>query len=187
MSDITFNLQENKMEVHNERAEPWNVTLVDTGENTMTGGRLKRLKDYLKDEESFCFTYGDGVSNINIKELISFHNRSKKIATITTVLPVGRFGAVVTKDNIVTEFIEKPRGDGGRVNGGFFVLSPKVLDYIEGDQTSWEEAPMEKLSKEGNMIAFEHEDFWQSMDTVRDKMYLEELWDSGKAPWKVWK
>ena len=186
-SDITFNLKENKMKVHSERAEPWHVTLVDTGEKTMTGGRLKRLKDYLKDEESFCFTYGDGVSNINIKKLIKFHNDNKKIATITTVLPVGRFGAVVTKDNIVTKFIEKPRGDGGRVNGGFFVLSPKVLDYIEGDQTIWEEAPMERLSTEGNMIAFEHEDFWQSMDTVRDKMYLEELWTSEEAPWKVWK
>ena len=185
-SDVSFNLQENKMEVHSERAEPWLVTLVDTGEKTMTGGRLKRLKDYLKDEKSFCFTYGDGVSNINIRNLINFHNENKKIATISTVLPVGRFGAVVTKANLVTKFIEKPRGDGGRVNGGFFVLSPKVLDYIEGDQTVWEETPMEKLSKEGNMVAFEHDDFWQSMDTVRDKMYLEELWTSGKAPWKVW-
>lgn len=186
MSDITFNIQENKMEVHSERAEPWLVTLVDTGEETMTGGRLKRLKNYLKDQESFCFTYGDGVGNIDIKKAIKFHNDNKKMATITTVLPVGRFGAVVTKDNMVTQFIEKPRGDGGRVNGGFFVLSPKILDYIEGDQTIWERAPMERLAKEGQMVAFEHEGFWQSMDTLRDKIYLEELWASGKAPWKIW-
>ena len=187
MSDVTFDIKENEITVHSERAEPWHVTLVDTGEKTMTGGRLKRLESYLKDQESFCFTYGDGVSNVDIKKVIQYHNQTKQIATITTVLPVGRFGAVVTEDDIVTKFIEKPRGDGGRVNGGFFVLSPKILDYIEGDQTSWEEAPMENLSKDRQMAAFEHDGFWQSMDTLRDKIYLEELWTSGKAPWKVWK
>tara|TARA_B100000519_G_C14226436_1_gene430245 strand:+ start:964 stop:1737 length:774 start_codon:yes stop_codon:yes gene_type:complete len=186
MSDITFDIKANKIKVHNERAEPWQVTLVDTGEKTMTGGRLKRLKNYLKDEESFCFTYGDGVSNVDIKKVIQYHNQAKQIATITTVQPVGRFGAVVTEDNIVTQFIEKPRGDGGRVNGGFFVLSPKIFDYIQGDQTVWEEEPMENLSKERQMVAFHHDGFWQSMDTLRDKNYLEELWISGKAPWKVW-
>lgn len=186
MSDVTFNMKENKMEVHSERAEPWHVTLVDTGEDTMTGGRLKQVKDYVKDEESFCFTYGDGVGNIDVKTLIKFHKDEQKLSTVTVVFPAGRFGAVTSQDNTVTSFMEKPKGDGGMINGGFFVLSPKVLDYIEGDQTIWERGPVEGLVRDGEMASFEHNGFWQPMDTMRDKLLLEELWYSEKAPWKVW-
>ena len=186
MSDITFDMVDNRMEVHQKKAEPWKVTLVDTGEDTLTGGRLKRVANYIKDEESFCFTYGDGVSNVDIRASIEFHNRHGKHATVTAVLPPGRYGALECSGNQVTGFIEKPRGDGGLINGGFFVLSPKCIDLIEGDESSWEGAPLTRLASMGELIAFEHQDFWQPMDTLRDKNLLEELWTSGKAPWKIW-
>ena len=186
MSDITFDMVNNRMEVHQKKAEPWKVTLVDTGEDTLTGGRLKRVANYIKDEESFCFTYGDGVSNVDIRASIEFHNRHGKNATVTAVLPPGRYGALECSGNQVTGFIEKPRGDGGLINGGFFVLSPKCIDLIEGDESSWEGAPLTRLASMGELIAFEHQDFWQPMDTLRDKNLLEELWTSGKAPWKIW-
>jgi glucose-1-phosphate cytidylyltransferase len=186
MSDVTFDMEYNKMEVHQQKAEPWRVTLVDTGENTLTGGRLKRVADYIKDEEAFCFTYGDGVSDVDIAKSIAFHNQHGKLATVTAVQPPGRYGALVRTGDQVTGFIEKPRGDGGLINGGFFVLSPKVLDLIEGDQSSWESTPLTQLAAMGEMIAFEHQGFWQPMDTLRDKNYLEELWVSGRAPWKIW-
>jgi glucose-1-phosphate cytidylyltransferase len=185
MSDVTFDMTHNKMEVHQYNAEPWRVTLVDTGEKTMTGGRLKRVQAYMNDGD-FCFTYGDGVSDVNVTKLIAFHKSQKTIATLTGVQPPGRFGALNMKRNRVIEFQEKPVGDGGYINGGFFVLSPKVFDYIQGDGTVWEHGPMERLAKEGQMSAYVHKGFWQSMDTLRDKNYLEELWQSGKAPWKVW-
>lgn len=184
-SDVTFDVANNKMEVHQNMAEPWRVTLVDTGENTMTGGRLKRVRAYL-DDEDFCFTYGDGVSDINMSKLIAFHKAQGTLATLTAIKPPGRFGALSLTQDKVTGFKEKPQGDGGWINGGFFVLSPKVLDYIEGDETVWEQTPMEKLAKEGNLSAFLHNGFWQAMDTLRDKRYLEELWTSGKAQWKIW-
>jgi glucose-1-phosphate cytidylyltransferase len=186
MSDVTFDMQENKMEVHQRNAEPWRVTLVDTGENTMTGGRLKRVANYLKDEDAFCFTYGDGVSNINITELINFHKTQNVKATLTATVPPGRFGALEIKGQRVASFREKPKGDGAMVNGGFFVLSPEVLDYIADDETVWEKEPLERLAEEGQLAAFNHDDFWQPMDTLRDKVYLEDLWQSGKAPWKAW-
>lgn len=186
MSDVTFDMVYNRMEVHEQKAEPWRVTLVDTGEDTMTGGRLRRVKDYLKDEESFCFTYGDGVADVDITASISFHRAHGKLATVTAVLPPGRFGALARDGNAVRGFIEKPRGDGGWINGGFFVLSPKVLDYIEGDSTSWEIEPMARLAAENQLQAFEHTGFWQPMDTLREKNLLEDLWASGKAPWKQW-
>ena len=186
MSDVTFNMVDNRMIVHQQKAEPWKVTLIDTGEDTMTGGRLKRVSDYLKNEDAFCLTYGDGVSDININELISFHNNQKVLATLTSVIPPGRFGALNTEANKVLSFNEKPQGDGFKINGGFFVLSPQILDYIADDLTIWEREPLELLAKEGNLAAFQHNGFWQPMDTLRDKMYLEELWQSGKAPWKVW-
>lgn len=186
MSDVTFDLAENSMEVHHKKAEPWRVTLIDTGEDTLTGGRLKRVADYVKDEEAFCFTYGDGVSDLDIQASIDFHLQHGKLATVTAVLPPGRYGALECSGNQVTSFIEKPRGDGGLINGGFFVLSPQCLDYIDNDQSSWEGAPLTRLAQEGEMMAFEHRGFWHPMDTLRDKNFLEDLWHSGKAPWKVW-
>ncbi len=186
MSDVTFDMQNNQMEVHQQKAEPWRVTLVDTGDVTMTGGRLKRVAQYLKGEESFCFTYGDGVSDINIRSLIDFHQAHGKLATITAVQPPGRYGALTQDGDKVTGFVEKPRGDGGLINGGFFVLSPKVINLIRGDETSWENEPLSKLAQLGEMMAFRHDGFWQPMDTLREKNYLEDLWLQGKAPWKVW-
>jgi glucose-1-phosphate cytidylyltransferase len=186
MSDVTFDMSKNSMEVHQRSAEPWKVTLVDTGEDTMTGGRLKRVAEYVKDEEVFCLTYGDGVSDINITELLAFHKAQNVKATLTATIPPGRFGALDLKGSKVSSFMEKPKGDGAMINGGFFVLSPKVLDYITDDQTIWERAPLERLAQEGDLAAFPHHGFWQPMDTLRDKMHLEELWQSGKAPWKVW-
>jgi glucose-1-phosphate cytidylyltransferase len=187
MSDVTFDMSSNKMEVHQRNAESWRVTLVDTGEDTLTGGRLKRVASYVENEETFCFTYGDGVSDVDIGKSLVFHRQHGKLATITAVQPPGRYGAIEHNNNQVTGFVEKPRGDGGRINGGFFVLSPKVLNLIEGDQTSWEGEPMSQLAACGDMMAFEHRGFWQPMDTLRDKNLLEELWVSGKAPWKIWK
>ena len=184
-SDVTFDIQNNEMEVHVRNSEPWRVTLVDTGDKTLTGGRLKRVKQYIKDEESFCFTYGDGVSDVNISELIEFHKSHNKLATLTATQPPGRFGALDLDGNKINSFQEKPEGDGAWVNGGFFVLSPKVIDYIEGDSIMWERKPMEILAKEGQLLAFLHHRFWQPMDTLRDKALLEELWQSGKAPWKT--
>ena len=185
MSDITFDITRNKMTVHQNFAEPWQVTLVDTGAETMTGGRLKRVRQYLDEEEHFCFTYGDGLASINISELVGFHRRQKTLATVTAVSPPGRFGALVIEGNKVLDFREKPAGDGW-INGGFFVLSPRVIDYIEGDETTWEREPMERLAREGELATFTHDGFWQPMDTLRDKNHLEELWSSGAAPWKVW-
>jgi glucose-1-phosphate cytidylyltransferase len=185
-SDVTFDLQNNEMEVHSRHAEPWKVTLVDTGEDTMTGGRLKRIKRFVEDDEAFCFTYGDGVSDINIAKSIAFHQKHGKLATMTTVQPKGRFGAIETNGQTVTGFKEKPDGDGNWINGGFFVLSPKVIDYIENDSTSWEQQPLENLAKDNQMNAFIHKGFWQPMDTLRDKMYLDELCIKGQAPWKTW-
>jgi glucose-1-phosphate cytidylyltransferase len=187
MSDVTFSMKNNQMEVHNKRVEPWTVTLVDTGESTLTGGRLKRVQEYLG-EENFCFTYGDGVADVNITDLLAHHNKQGKLATVTAVQPPGRYGAIETNSegNLVTGFAEKPRGDGGYINGGFFVLSPKVLDYIEGDQTAFEGKPLNKLAEDGQLSAYIHDGFWQPMDTLRDKNYLDELLIKGKAPWKTW-
>lgn len=185
MSDITFDMAKNKMEVHQQNAEPWRVTLVDTGEDTMTGGRLRRVASYLTGED-FCFTYGDGVSDLNISALIDFHTKHGKLATVTAVQPPGRYGSLERAGDEVTGFVEKPRGDGGWINGGFFVLNPAVIDLISSDVTVWEEGPMRQLAAKGHMQAFEHTGFWQPMDTLREKNLLEELWDSGKAPWKNW-
>lgn len=188
MSDVTFDIENNRMEVHQRNAEPWRVTLVDTGEETMTGGRLKRVVSFLNDVESFCFTYGDGVSDIDITKLINFHNSHGLDATLTAVYPPGRFGAIDINDQqLVTSFKEKPKGDGGQINGGFFVLNPRVFDLIANDETVWEKEPLELLANAGQLKAFRHTGFWQPMDTLRDKKYLEDLWSEGKAPWKVWK
>ncbi|MDI1246509.1 MAG: glucose-1-phosphate cytidylyltransferase [Rhodoferax sp.] len=186
MSDVTFDMSKNTMEVHQQNAEPWRVTLVDTGDDTMTGGRLKRVANYVKEEELFCLTYGDGVSDVNITELIAFHKTQNVKATLTATLPPGRFGALDLAGSKVKSFMEKPKGDGALINGGFFVLSPQVLNYIANDQTIWEREPLERLAQEGNLAAFEHHGFWQPMDTLRDKTHLEELWQSGQAPWKTW-
>lgn len=186
MSDVTFDMESNKMEVHQRYAEPWKVTLVDTGEDTMTGGRLRRVAEYVKDEDAFCLTYGDGVSDVNITDLIAFHKAQNVNATLTATIPPGRFGALDLAGHKVNSFMEKPKGDGAMINGGYFVLSPKVLDYITDDSTTWEREPLERLAQEGDLAAFQHHGFWLPMDTLRDKIHLEALWQSGKAPWKVW-
>jgi len=185
MSDVTFDMQHNRMEVHQRNAEPWRVTLIDTGDDTMTGGRIKRIADYVRDED-FCCTYGDGVGDVNITALIEFHKQHGKLATLTAIQPPGRFGALKLSGNDILNFQEKPQGDGGWVNGGFFVFSPKVFGYIEGDQSILEREPMNRLAHDGQIAAFFHSGFWQPMDTLRDKSLLEELWTSGKAPWKTW-
>jgi len=185
-SDVTFDMRNNTMKVHEQRAEPWTVTLVDTGENTMTGGRLKRVADYLKNEEAFCFTYGDGVANIDISQLIQFHKQHGKLATLTATYPPGRFGALDIQSNQIRQFKEKPKGDGAMINGGFFVLSPKVINLIDGDSTTWEQEPLVSLAEDGELMAYQHHGFWQPMDTLRDKQQLELLWQLGKAPWKSW-
>jgi glucose-1-phosphate cytidylyltransferase len=186
-SDVTFCMTDNSMHVDQNNAEPWTVTLVDTGDNTMTGGRLKRVKDYVKDEEAFCFTYGDGVGNVDITQLIQFHQSHGKQATLTATRPPGRYGALkFGPDDSVDNFQEKPDGDGSWINGGFFVLSPKVIERIEKDSTIWELEPLDSLAKDGELVAFKHEGFWQPMDTLREKNLLNELWDSGEAPWKNW-
>jgi glucose-1-phosphate cytidylyltransferase len=186
MSDITFDLQANNMSIHQRKVEPWKVTLVETGEETMTGGRLKRVADYVRNEECFCFTYGDGVSNVDIAASIAFHKEHGRLATVTAVRPPGRYGSLAIDEEEVMGFSEKPPGDGGFVNGGYFVLSPRVIDYIEGDATPWEVGPLERLALDRQMKAFVHTGFWQPMDTMRDKIYLESLWNTGRAPWKVW-
>jgi len=186
-SDVTFNLKNHTTEIHNNGAEPWRVTLVDTGEGTMTGGRLKRVREYIGDE-TFCFTYGDGVSNVNLRELIAFHKDQGTLATLTAVQPPGRFGAFSLEhdEDKVSSFKEKPEGDGAWVNSGFFVLEPGVMDYIEDDTIVWERGPMERLAVDGELAAYRHHEFWQPMDTLRDKHVLEDLWQSGQAPWRIW-
>ncbi len=186
-SDVTFNMNNNKLTIHEERAEPWSVTLVDTGDNSMTGGRLKRVLPYLKDEEAFCFTYGDGVADVNVKDLVEFHKSHGKLATLTATYPPGRFGALNIENNQVLRFEEKPKGDGALINGGYFVLSPKVIERIDGDETTWEQEPLKNLASDGELMCYKHEGFWQPMDTLRDKMKLNELLEKNKAPWKIWK
>lgn len=185
-SDVTFNLKSNELVVHTDRSESWTVTLVDTGENSMTGGRLLAVKEYLKNEDMFCLSYGDGVSDIDIKKTIEFHKNHKKKATISAVYPPGRFGALEIDNGVVSSFIEKPEGDGGMINGGFFVLSPDVLDLIDGPNTIWEQEPLKELAMQKNLMAYEHYGFWQPMDTLRDKELLERLWKEDNAPWKIW-
>lgn len=186
MSDVTFDMCTNEMQVHQRHAEPWKVTLVDTGENTLTGGRLKRVQAYVQDDEAFCFTYGDGVADIDINAQVSFHRQHRKLATVTAVQPPGRYGALQITEKQVHGFTEKPRGDGGRINGGFFILSPKCFELIAHDMMSWEGQPLTQLARDGELMAFEHNGFWQPMDTLREKNMLEELWSSGKAAWKMW-
>jgi len=185
-SDVTFCMKENSMKVHRDRTEPWVVTLVDTGDNSMTGGRLGRVSEYVKNEQAFCFTYGDGISDVNISELVAFHNSHGKDATLTAVYPPGRFGSLDIVNNQVTRFKEKPKGDGSLINGGFFVLSPKVLDRISGDDCIWEQEPLNGLAQDGELMSFIHNGFWQPMDTLRDKIYLQNLWNSDNPPWKNW-
>jgi len=187
MSDVTFDMADNRMDVHQRNAEPWRVTLVDTGDDTLTGGRLKRVAGYVRDEEAFCFTYGDGVADIDISAEITFHKQHGKWATVTAVQPPGRYGALQMNGKQVASFTEKPRGDGGLINGGFFILSPRCLEFIAGDHSSWEAESLIRLAAEGQLMAFEHDGFWQPMDTLRDKNHLEVLWQSGNAPWKMWK
>lgn len=185
-SDVTFELEKNNVTVHSDRSEPWTITLVDTGDNAMTGGRILAVKDYLKNEKTFCLTYGDGVSDINIKKSIDFHKSHKKMATISAVLPPARFGALNIEDGVVKDFIEKPKGDGGFINGGFFVLSTDVINLIDGSDCIWEQEPLRKLARDKELMAYEHDGFWQPMDTLRDKDLLEKLWQDNKAPWKKW-
>jgi glucose-1-phosphate cytidylyltransferase len=186
MSDVTFDMEHNKMKVHNKRAESWTVTLVDTGNKSMTGGRLRRVREYIEDDQDFCFTYGDGVGDINITELVKFHRKHGKKATLTAAFPPGRFGALEIINGKVQDFKEKPKGDGGSINSGFFVLKPSVIDLIISDGTIWEKEPLMTLAKHGDLMAFEHDGFWQPMDTLRDKIHLQELWDTETAPWKMW-
>jgi glucose-1-phosphate cytidylyltransferase len=186
MSDVTFDLENNSMQVHKKRSEPWKVTIVDTGESTMTGGRLRRVKQYIEDE-TFCFTYGDGVGDVDISSTIEFHKAHDKLATMTAVQPPGRYGAMsINESNEVEEFKEKPRGDGAWINGGFFVLEKQAIEYVTGDDVPWESAPLENLTRDGQLAAFRHSGFWRPMDTLRDKIQLEHMWESGAAPWKVW-
>jgi glucose-1-phosphate cytidylyltransferase len=186
MSDVTIDIAGNKLEVHDNKAEPWRITLIDTGNETQTGGRIKRIAPYLGEDQEFCLTYGDGLGSVDIRKTISFHHEHKLLATVTATLPPGRFGALSLKGHVVDHFMEKPLGDGGYINGGFFVLSKRVIDYIDGDQTIWEQEPMRKLAADGQMAAYKHDGFWHPMDTMRDKKVLEELWERGKAPWKNW-
>lgn len=186
MSDVTFDMQANSMHVHQKRAEPWKVTLVDTGDTSATGGRILRIADHVRDEEAFCLTYGDGIGDIDIAASLDFHRGHGKKATVTATFPPGRFGALDIHHDQVRSFQEKPKGDGAMINGGFFVLSPRVLDYLHDDDTIWEQEPLQKLAAEGELMAWQHQGFWQPMDTLRDKTYLEELWASGSAPWKTW-
>jgi len=185
-SDITINLRDNSTKIHKKRAEAWSITLVDTGATTMTGGRLARVKEYIQDEEEFFFTYGDGVADIDIKATLDFHRAHGKLATLTAVSPPGRFGAFDINDDRVENFVEKPVGVGGKINGGFFVLSPEVIDLVDGDACVWEQEPLQTLANNGDLFCYQHDGFWQPMDTLRDKNYLEELWQSGAAPWKIW-
>jgi len=186
MSDVTLDMEKNSIEIHQKNVEPWKVTLINTGEDSQTGGRLKSVYDYVKDEESFCFTYGDGLSNINIDKLVRFHNSHNKLATVTAVHPVPRYGSLELKANIVKSFAEKPNSEGGLINGGFFVLRPKVISFIEDIYTSWEESVLPKLVEIDQLMAYEHQGFWRPMDTLRDKKQLEDLWVKGNPPWKLW-